>query len=139
MVEQAETQLDLDEDRACGLADPRTHRHCRSGRVERARRGICARTGKIEYPRMTGWETSDELLLTLAAGAGMLAEVEIGSSFPDVFEFEDIQPAPAKSYATTSGQRLVFDLDAAPAKREIIMHVRAMRPSFTTGLDMQIW
>jgi hypothetical protein len=153
MAEQAETQPELDEDRTFQE---------RFWDVERvawlilaliviaalagfsgqggafARATVSGPTGMIEYPRVTRWETSDEFRLTLAAGAGRQAAVEIGSSFPDMFEFEDIQPAPAKSYATSSGQRLVFDLDAAPAEREIIMHVRAMKPSFTTGIDMRI-
>jgi hypothetical protein len=103
-----------------------------------ARATVSGPAGMIDYPRVTRWETSDEIRLTLGAGIERQAVVEIGPAFPDLFELEDIQPAPAESHAGPNGQRLVFHLDPAPARREVIMHVRAMRPSFTKGIDMRI-
>lgn len=94
-------------------------------------------SGEIDYPRVTRWETSDEIRLTLAGG-GDQAVVEIGSAFSEVFEFEDMQPAPSASYATPEGHRHVFDLRGGSGKREIVMHVRAMRPALGVAIDMRI-
>lgn len=99
---------------------------------------ISSETGTVEYPRVTRWAASDDLHLTLPAGTGNEAVVEIGSSFSEIFEFEDIQPTPSGSYATGTGQRLIFDLGPPSGERQIIMHVRAMRPSFGREMDLRI-
>lgn len=153
MAEQAETRPELDEDR------PFQERFWNAQRVAWfililiviaaltgfsgqggpfARATVSGPTGTIDYPRVTRWETSDEIRLTLGAGIGGQTVVEIGSAFPDLFQLEDIQPAPAESHAGPNGQRLVFHLEPAPARREVIMHVRVMRPSLATGIDMRI-
>jgi hypothetical protein len=95
-------------------------------------------TGTVEYPQITRWETSDELRLTLPPGSGDQATVEISSAFSEVFEFEDIQPAPSENYATAAGQRLIFDLAEPAGRREIVMHVRAMQPALSRRIQMRI-
>lgn len=97
-----------------------------------------AETGAIEYPRVTRWETSDEIVLTLAGGPGPgEVVVEVDEGFGRVFEVEDIQPAPDRSEALPHGQRLVFRLGQAGGGK-VTVHVRALRPSLGARAEVRI-
>lgn len=106
------------------------------GRFAHAR--ISSPTAAIDYPRVTRWEASDDLTLTLVDGGGGEAAVEISSAFSEIFEVEDIQPAPSESYATAAGQRLVFDLAPPQGLRKVTIHVRAMRPSLGREIGVRV-
>lgn len=91
----------------------------------------------IDYPRVTRWEASDEFRLTVPGASNRVA-VEIGPAFSKVFEYEDIQPVPVEHYATGDGQRLIFDLGEPAGDREIVFHVRAMRPSLGAPMQFRV-
>lgn len=92
----------------------------------------------LDYPRVTRWQASDDMRLTLAPRGADQATIMIGASFFDIFEIEEIHPAPAESGATASGQRLVFDLGEASGEREIIFHIRATAPALTATYQVRV-
>jgi hypothetical protein len=95
-------------------------------------------SGEVDYPRITRWEASDEFNLTLPETSGDEAAVEVDSSFSNIFEIEDIQPQPSKSMVTGAGHRLVFELGEPAGSRKITVHVRAMKPSLGTSVDLRL-
>ena len=93
---------------------------------------------QIDYPRVTRWETSDEIVLTLSGAPGAAeAVIETDQTFAQVFEIEDIQPAPAESLALPHGQRLVFALGEG-GSGQVTLHVRAMKPSLGRAIGFQV-
>lgn len=106
------------------------------GPLQRA--ALRGETGEIDYPRVTRWEASDEIRLTLEGGPGRAqAVVETDRRFSETFEIEDIQPAPADAVATPEGQRLTFDLQPGRSG-SVTVHVRAMRPSLGAATRVHI-
>lgn len=94
--------------------------------------------GQIDYPRVTRWATSDEIVLTLPAAPGAdRAVVETDDHFARIFRIEDIQPAPAESLALPDGQRLVFALGEG-GWGQVSLHVRAMKPSLGVPVGVRI-
>lgn len=92
----------------------------------------------LEYPRVTRWETSDDMRLTLSPGAADTAEVEIGQPFFDRFEIEDVQPQPEAHHATAAGTKMRFSLETAAGDRQIVFHIRATRPSTGTPVQLRV-
>lgn len=84
----------------------------------------------LEYPQFTRWLSSDDMQLTLAPTGAEEATVDISSGFFDIFQVENIQPAPKDSYMAAGGQRLVFALQPPSGSREIKFNLRAIQPSF---------
>lgn len=93
--------------------------------------------GEVTYPRVTRWEADDSLTFKLAPG-GAEATVDLSSTFGQLFEIVDIQPAPHESRSTANGQRLLFKLGDPSGTREVVIHVRAAKPSLGRQFDVRI-
>ena len=94
-----------------------------------ARTVVQGANARLDHPRFSRWETSDDMRLTLPPGVGETAEVEIGQPFFDHFEIEDVQPQPQAHRATATGTKMIFALESPARERRIVFHIRATRPS----------
>lgn len=103
-----------------------------------ARATISTADGVIDYPRVTRWETDDDLRITLPPDAPSEIQVEVSSAFARIFALEDVEPAPVRSFATGGGYRFVFASAPPVGERSIIMHVRTLRPSSGEGMYIRI-
>lgn len=93
----------------------------------------------LEYPRYTRWLSSDDMELTLAPTGAAEATVDISSDFFDIFQIENVRPAPKDSSVNADGQTLVFALESPGGSRDITFNLRAIQPSagkrFTIRID----
>lgn len=82
-------------------------------------------SAQADYPRITRWETSDEIVITLDAH---LPEhrVELSHPFSSYFRIEDVQPMPEHSVAAQDAEVMLFRGEGNPAK--ITLHLRALHP-----------
>lgn len=92
--------------------------------------------GRLDYPRITRWQSTDDMTLQLAAGPAE-RRLTLSREFAEAFTIKDIQPAPERAKAVPDGQRLVFRLpDGAPA--QIRLYLRPSTPGlvrFRAALD----
>lgn len=91
----------------------------------------------IEYPRVTRWEASDEIVLRFPAGGPRERSVTLGPEFAEHFQIEDIQPAPDRFEITPEGERMIFRFPAG-GPGTIAFHIRAGGaglPRFALSID----
>ena len=81
--------------------------------------------GEIDYPRVSRWESSDDIVVTFAP-AGAEHRLTIGPAFSDYFQIEDMQPAPERSMSSRIGEVFIFGTEAQAAAK-ITLHLRAFR------------
>ena len=81
---------------------------------------------RIDHPRITRWEASDEITVTFAPGKGM-HRLTLGPAFFDAFEVEGVAPQPERSLATAGGTMLEFRARPSAVSR-VTLYVRALRP-----------
>lgn len=94
--------------------------------------------GSIDYPRVTRWEMTDDLTITLPPRRTGKTNIDIDNSFSKIFQIEDIQPAPTARLVTGAGQRLIFDLAEPAGKKSISIHVRPLQPSLWSNIPVWI-
>lgn len=94
--------------------------------------------GQVDYPRISRWEMTDEMTVSLPSGSADEATIEIDDAFSKVFQIESTQPAPKESYVTGTGERLVFNLAEPGAGRTISVFIRPLQPAFSPRIQMRI-
>lgn len=90
----------------------------------------------LDYPRVSRWQTSDELRVTLPPGTEE-RRVSFAQAFYDSFQIEGIEPPPESQKSTAEGVEMTFAADA-DADASIVIYVRPLHPgfpSFTVGLN----
>ena len=92
----------------------------------------------VTYPRVARWESADDIQIELSPAISGRAEIDIGDEFARIFQVEDIHPQPSRSFATGTGQRLVFDLGEPAGPRTITLHVRPLHPSVSAAPSVRI-
>lgn len=81
---------------------------------------------QADYPRITRWEATDEIIITLD-GHRPEHQVELGQPFSSYFQIEDVQPMPEHSIAAQDAEVMQFrGGEGSPAR--IILHLRALHP-----------
>lgn len=75
-------------------------------------------------PRISRWDTSDELTITFL-GPDSGRDLTISAAFFDGFAVDGLQPAPARSALRSGGQTLRFDVDEAEPPHTIRLSLRA--------------
>lgn len=105
-----------------------------------ARAAVTTAEGAVHYPRITRWETDDDIRIALSPDLGSEIHIDIGSAFARTFALEDIEPAPVRSFVTGEGYRFVFTSLPPPpiGERIITLHVRTLRPSAGADLNIRI-
>jgi hypothetical protein len=90
----------------------------------------------LDYPRVSRWQTSDELRVTLPPG-NEERRLTFAPAFYESFQVEGIEPQPESQISTAKGIEMTFAADAdAPAL--IVIYVRPLHPgfpSFAVGLN----
>lgn len=92
----------------------------------------------IDYPRISRWQTPDQLSVTFPASARGEADVLLPSAFTKIFSVESVAPEPSQVVATPDGLRFTFDIGDAPGPRTAAFNVRASRPAWWTGGRAQV-
>jgi len=93
-------------------------------------------TGEVDYPRITRWESSDDLTVTFDADRET-HRLTLGRPFSEYFEVEAVQPEPSRSLAAGDAYVMEFNAEADPPAR-VTLHIRPMHPGiarFQLGLD----
>ena len=94
--------------------------------------------GSIEYPRIARWQTAEQMTVRLLPGASGIARIELGEAFARTFTVETIEPQPSSSAATAAGHLYEFDLGDGWGEKQIILHVRAARPSLPVQVPARL-
>jgi hypothetical protein len=89
---------------------------------------ITTGTIEVEYPRISRWESSEELTVKFPAGSAS-HRLSLGPAFFEYFEIESAQPQPERTLATRDGTTLIFSAEEA-APTEVILYLRALHPGF---------
>lgn len=87
---------------------------------------------RVDYPRISRWQTADMLAIEFAEGAGGKVEVLIPREFTRVFSIEGVTPEPSKVTATSDGPLYEFEVDADPGTKTADFAIRAQRPAVPT-------
>lgn len=91
----------------------------------------------IEYPRITRWQSQDQLVVRLPPSASGEAEVELSRAFGDLFTVESVQPEPSKVEATGTGYRYAFDVRGGGEKL-VRFNIKANRPVLWRAVEASI-
>ena len=92
--------------------------------------------GNVEYPRISRWESSDEVKVTFNRGRSS-HQLTLAPVFLQYFEVEGIEPQPERATTTPEGTVLEFS-GHQHAAMTVVVYVRALRPGIATysiGLD----
>ena len=93
--------------------------------------------GTLEYPRITRWQSAEDVIVRLPDSAAGDIELLVSPEFAEVYSVDSIVPQPSQSEATSEGHLFTF---AATGKgpKEIILHVTAGKPAFGQPVDVRI-
>jgi hypothetical protein len=84
--------------------------------------------GAVTYPRVSRWDTADEVKITFFNGATN-HRLEFQEPFASFFRIEDIQPRPQSSTAAKDGSVFEFAGEKG-ATVHVTLHIRAAHPGF---------
>jgi hypothetical protein len=87
---------------------------------------------RIDYPRISRWQTADTLAIEFPASAAGKVEVLVPQAFTKVFAIEGVTPEPSRVTVTPKGQLYEFELAAEAGKKTADFAIRAGRPSLRT-------
>ena len=82
----------------------------------------------IDYPRISRWQSDEELVVRLADSASGKVDVELSSAFGRVFTLESVKPEPASVQATARGHKFTFEVEAGAGEKQIVFDVKTGRP-----------
>jgi len=91
--------------------------------------------GSVEYPRISRWQATDDLIVRLRPTPQTQGAIELDRRFVEVFEVVSIQPQPAQAYATPEAMRYVFDIDGGG---EIVFQLCALHPAILQNAAIRI-
>jgi hypothetical protein len=87
---------------------------------------ITMEAGEVDYPRITRWESADEVTVTFGS-PGDEHRLTLSPQFSQYFQIEDIQPLPARSATSPAGEVMVFQSENGPQSK-VVLHLRPQRP-----------
>lgn len=103
-----------------------------------AHRTVTVGDASIEYPRISRWQSADDVSVTFPASARGKAQVLLPSAFTNVFSIESAAPQPTQVVATPDGLRFTFDIGDSPGAKKVAFNVRASRPAWWTSGQARI-
>lgn len=94
-------------------------------------------SGTINYPRITRWQSSEDVVVTLPAHLTGDVELLVSPAFSRVFSIDSIVPAPSDARTTPAG--LQFTFRTAPGgEKDIIIHVTSGKPVLSQNVQLRI-
>lgn len=99
-----------------------------------------ARSGdaSIDYPRITRWQSDEEISLRLPGSASGRVEVLLSPEFSRLFSIKSIVPEPSSSETTASGNAYRFDVAGGRSEQNITFNVTSGRPVFGQRIEARI-
>ena len=94
--------------------------------------------GTIDYPRITRWQSSDQVAVRLPASASGKVNVELSPEFAETFTIESVEPEPSQVQATAHGDLFTFDVGNGGGEKEIVFNVRAQKPLLYRSVEARI-
>jgi hypothetical protein len=88
---------------------------------------ITTEAGKVDYPRVARWESSDEVTVTFSSAAEE-HRLTLSPQFSRYFQIEDIQPLPDRSLVSPAGEVMVLRSAGGGPPSKVVLHLRAQRP-----------
>lgn len=86
--------------------------------------------GSIQYPRLSRWNASDELLVTFNQSTNDCTLI-LDGDFLKTFSIENVDP-PQKGVASANGAAVyIFPADAT-ANKQVILHLKSEKPWMNT-------
>ena len=95
-------------------------------------------TGEILYPRITRWQSDEQLMVRLPPSATGEVDIELSQAVTDLFSISAITPSPKEAVATAGGYRLTFDVAPGSARKTITFDVTAGRPAIAQSFAARI-
>jgi len=87
---------------------------------------VSAGSAEIDFPRISRWESSDELKITLTEERAV-HRIVLQHPFSEYFQIEDVQPQPER--LLLAGDAEVMEFAAEPGRpARATIHVRAVHP-----------
>lgn len=98
---------------------------------------IKSQAGTIEYPRISRWQASDDLMVRLPRSTSGEVELMLSDDFAEIFSIESIEPEPSQVVATPGGHRYTFAV-GGDGGGNIAFHLKATSPSLPRRLSAAI-
>lgn len=93
--------------------------------------------GIIDYPRISRWQSSEDVIVRLAPSASGDVELLVSPAFSKVFSIDSILPEPSSSQATAAGHLFTF-ATMAGGNKQIILRVTGGKPVVEQPVDVRI-
>lgn len=94
--------------------------------------------GVLNYPRITRWQSNEQLVARLPASASGEVGIELSRPFVELFSIESIEPEPSEVEATAAGHRFTFELGAGKGEKLIVFNVRVAKPALQRSVGVRI-
>lgn len=91
----------------------------------------------IEYPRITRWQSKEQVIVRLPASAAGEVELELSPAFVEIFSIVSLEPEPSEVRATSGGHRFTFNVEPGGEKL-IVFNVEAGKPTMQRTTNVRI-
>lgn len=95
-------------------------------------------SGTIEYPRITRWQSQEEVAVRLAPSAAGKVDLLLSPSFARLFSIKSVVPEPSSVATTGAGQRFTFEVGPGEDEKTIIFNVTTGRPVLGQPVEARI-
>lgn len=92
----------------------------------------------IDYPRITRWQSADQLTIRLPAHASGTVDVELSKAFVDTFTIESLEPEPSEVSATTAGHRFSFLVDGGAGEKSVVFNLKAGKAALALPIEARV-
>ena len=92
--------------------------------------------GTIDYPRITRWQSDEQVEFRLAPSSSGEVELIVSPQFGEAFATDSIVPEPSQSRATGAGHHYTFDV--GPGEKAIVFNVTSAKPAVAKSIDVKI-
>lgn len=93
--------------------------------------------GVIEYPRITRWQSDEQVTVRLPPSAGGQVEVAFSRDFLDLFSLDSVQPEPSEVGATGEGHVFTFNVEPG-GEKTILFNVTSGKPVLNRRMRARI-
>lgn len=94
--------------------------------------------GMIEYPRITRWQSQEDVTVRLAPSAAGKVDLLLSPSFARLFSIESVVPEPSSVATTGAGQRFTFEVGPGEGEKTIAFAVTTGRPVLGQPVEARI-
>lgn len=94
--------------------------------------------GTIDYPRITRWQSDEEVKVRLEPSAAGKVDLLLSPSFARLFSIKSVTPEPSSVAATGAGQLYTFEVGPGAGEKTISFNVTAGRPALGQPVEARI-